>query len=295
MRRGKHRVKIYLEIILFFMHPDLFKIPLFGGRVIHTYGVMLMIGFLLSLWQACAAAKRRGNKPIADQDVMDVSIWMLLVGLISARFLFVLLDPGLSKYTFKEAIALWDGGISFDGALAGAVISIAIFCKLRKLPILHMLDLIAPAAMLGYAIGRIGCFFNGCCYGGACNLPWAVQFPTGLSLFGKPVLTQPSHPVQLYSTIISLIFFSVLFFIQRRNKNAPGFLLSLYLIFSAVERFIMEIFRKGITSDAVTGTPFTTAQYFCFFLAFCGILGLVLIKIKNRPQISNAGSSDKAA
>jgi len=273
------------------MHPDLFTLPIFGGRVIHTYGVMLLIGFLLSLWRAVVVARNKGEDPITTQDVLDVSVCLLVTGIIGARIAFVLLDPDLHSYTLSKALAIWNGGISFDGALAGGLIAIVLYCALKKIRTLTMLDMLAPPSVIGYAIGRIGCFFNGCCYGGPSTLPWAVKFPIG-HIGNIPVTTGPSHPVQLYSTIDSFILFGLLTWRQNKTGLRDGDVFCWYLIGAGIERFIMEIFRKGVTSDMVTGTPFTTAQFFCIFMMICGAAGLAAIYRKPSAQEPSGNAVD---
>jgi len=276
------------------MHPDLFTLPIFGGRTVHTYGVMLLIGFLLSLWRAVVVARRSGEHPISTQDVLDVSVCLLIVGIVCARLAFVLLDPQFKSYTLARAFAIWNGGISFDGALIGALAAILLFCKLRKIPSLAMLDLLAPATVIGYAIGRIGCLFNGCCYGGPTDLPWAVRFPVA-NMGGEAIFTPPSHPAQLYSTITSLVLFVLLTLRQNKAGLPRGDVFCWYLIGSSVERFVMEIFRSGVTSDVVAGTPLTTAQFFCVFVLICGAVGLVLIYRMSRVEPGAPGTSDEDA
>jgi phosphatidylglycerol:prolipoprotein diacylglycerol transferase len=274
------------------MHPNLFTIHLFGDRVIHTYGVMLLIGFILSLWRALVVAKRKGGETISAQDVLDVSVWMLVSGIVFARLTFVLLDLQLHRYTLPEVLAIWNGGITFDGALFGGLLAIVIFCTTRKIPILKMLDLLGPPSVIGYAVGRIGCFFNGCCYGAPTTLPWGVQFPE-TNPTGVVALTVPSHPVQLYSTVTSLVLFGLLTLRQNKTGLRPGDVFCWYLIGSGIERFLMEYFRRGVTSDLVSGTPFTTAQFFCFFLIACGIIGLSVIykKPSSQPVTTPAGDT----
>ena len=273
------------------MHPNLFTVHLFGDRIIHTYGVLLLAGFILSLWRAVVVVKRKGGEFITPQDVLDVAVWMLLCGIIFARLTFVLLDLQLHHYTFGEIFAIWNGGITFDGALFGGLLAIVVFCATRKIPVLQMLDLLGPPSVIGYAVGRIGCFFNGCCYGAPTSLPWGVQFPEP-NANGVAALTAPSHPVQLYSTITSLVLFGLLTLRQNKTGLRPGDVFSWYLIGSGIERFIMEYFRRGVTSDLVTGTPFTTAQFFCFFLMACGIIGLTIIYRKPSGQTMASPAGD---
>jgi phosphatidylglycerol:prolipoprotein diacylglycerol transferase len=250
---------------------------------------MLLIAFIAAMWRAVVVAKRNGEDPITTQDVLDVFVCLLIAGIVCARVAFVFLDPDFHRYSLAKAVAIWNGGISFDGALIGGIGAILVFCKVRKIPVLAMLDLIAPTATIGYAIGRIGCFFNGCCYGGPTNLPWGVRFPTA-TIGSYTITTPPSHPAQLYSTIGSFILFGLLTLRQNKAGIARGDIFWWYLIGSSIERFIMEIFRRGVTSDIVAGTPFTTAQFFCTFVAACGVVGLLVTYKRPRLEtMSEAG------
>src|SRR5206468_2477943 len=115
-------------------------------------------------------------------------------------------------------------------------------CRKHKLNFLAMADICAPAFALGYSIGRIGCFLNGCCYGHACALPWGVRFTDETS----GGLTPPSHPTQLYATLMNLAFFVILDRWSRR-PHKTGALFLVYLAMYCVYRFIDEQFRKGAT------------------------------------------------
>jgi phosphatidylglycerol:prolipoprotein diacylglycerol transferase len=128
---------------------------------------------------------------------------------------------------------------------------------------------------LGYGVGRIGCFMNGCCYGHPSDLPWASVF---LDENNRANLTAPSHPAQLYSTVLSLLLFVVMW--QVRTKPAfnrfPGQLAMLLLAFYAVERFIIEIFRSGATAplafDWLTKAQLTSVIGLVVLAALYGVL-----------------------
>lgn len=174
------------------MHPELITLP--GGFTIKTYGFCLMVGFLTAVW----FAMKRAQRVKADPDViLDLSFISLIFGVAGARIFFVV---HYWKSNFAQApnklIAIIDitqGGLEFLGGFLGALIAAVIYCSLKKkknrISIRLYLDILAPSLMWGLAFGRLGCFFNGCCFGGVCTTDqqdqnqkpvastWAVQFP----------------------------------------------------------------------------------------------------------------------
>ncbi len=117
--------------------------------------------------------------------------------------------------------------------------------KIKHLPFLKTADAIAPGAALGHGIGRLGCFFAGCCYGRQCELPFAVQFSDPHSLAPLHV---PLHPTQIYMVFANLVLFFILVFLQRR-KRFHGMIFLSYIILYSVFRFIIEFFRGDFRGD----------------------------------------------
>lgn len=200
------------------MHPDLFTLP--GGINIQTYGFFLMIGFLAAVW----FAMRRATRVKADPDaVLDLSFWALIFGVIGARAFFVI-HYWSSQFADapNKLLAMIDirqGGLEFLGGLIGGV-AISLFILWRKkLSIRLYADITAPSIALGLGVGRIGCFFNGCCFGALAvapgtdwpAYPWALQFPYGspphVHQWEARQVTVPaelivSTPGAMYSTLI---------------------------------------------------------------------------------------------
>jgi len=236
---------------------------------LHSYGLFLVLGFFASTWLACLEAKRRGYDPNV---VLDAAMPLLLISLVLCRTLYFLVYPSQWR-GFGEFVQIWNGGLSFHGAIVGGLGTLAYFSWTRKIPFGTMTDFVAPGAFLGYAIGRIGCFMNGCCYGYAVDrsrVPWACRFP---SEENRNILTPWCHPAQLYSTFMGLIIFSFLW----KNRTNPRFnrysgqLTLFFLGFYAVERAIMEYYRTGATAPmAFDSTWLTRAQ-------LASILGLIVI------------------
>jgi phosphatidylglycerol:prolipoprotein diacylglycerol transferase len=138
-------------------------------------------------------------------------------------------------------------------------------------------DVVAPGVALGYAIGRVGCFLNGCCYGGPTDLPWACRF------HDPPItgpLTPPSHPTQIYASIINLGVFYLLLRIFRRQR-VTGQVLWSYIVFYAVYRFGIEFLRAGVTAQ-VAAAGLTQAQWASIGMLLAG--GAVLFWLSRHGE-----------
>jgi phosphatidylglycerol:prolipoprotein diacylglycerol transferase len=259
------------------MHPILFRLgSQSSGFAIHTYGVMLVIAFLVAIFRTYGAAKKYraelGN--IKPDDILDVGILMIVCGIVGARLLFVVLEWTTYRQNPMSMLKIWEGGLSFHGALFGGLIPLIIYCIRKKYSVLKVADLFAPSVMIAYAIGRVGCFLNGCCYGVPTRMPWGVRFDD------DGVWTVPSHPTQLYATAISLVFFGVLVWMERR-KAYDGQLLCWYMIFAAIERFTMEIWRAGVTSTVVA-FGLTDTQVLCVIMLVGAAIGAVTLRRRSR-------------
>jgi phosphatidylglycerol:prolipoprotein diacylglycerol transferase len=268
------------------MLPTLFHI---GPIPIRSFGVMVLLGFLLGLWYAMAMARRRictrssgllvmaGHKPgepgvITPDHIFDLSLIGLFVSIVCARLLYVLLDLGEFRHNPWEVFKIWTGGISIHGAMVGGALTVWWYCRRHKLLFLAFADLCSPAFALGYAVGRIGCFLNGCCYGHACDLPWAVRFHAEDQ---HGLLTPPSHPTQLYATLMSLAIFALLHRYLRRPHRDGAIFLG-YLALYCVYRFIDEYFRRyGPGTGYATGT----ADIFFWGLTHAQVFSLLALPV----------------
>jgi phosphatidylglycerol:prolipoprotein diacylglycerol transferase len=197
---------------------------------------MLLIGFILGYW---LAIKRAEKYSIPKSALLDLSLYLLLAGIIGGRFVYVLLN--LRDYLQEpiRIIAIWEGGLSFYGSLGAGVLTAIAFARRRNINFWHLADLLTPSLALGYAFGRIGCFLNGCCYGALTNLPIGVKFPSD---------NLPRHPVQLYAFAANILFMFVLLWYDKR-KTATGQTFALYMMLYAFYRFLAEILRKGATAE----------------------------------------------
>jgi phosphatidylglycerol:prolipoprotein diacylglycerol transferase len=239
------------------MYPILFHI---GPIPVYSFGLMVTLGFAAGLWLSYRLAKSSG---LPAEALVDAAAWILIASILGARLLFVALNWHDFNGRWGEIFKTWQGGMSFHGGLAGGVLAGALFAWRRRLPFWAMADAVAPGLALGYAIGRIGCLLNGCCYGGPTQLPWGMVFRDA----EHGVLTPPSHPVQLYATILNLAICGLLVYIYRR-KVATGQVLLSYLALYSLYRFAVEALRKGYT-----------AQELAFGLTQAQVASLVVIAL----------------
>ena len=215
------------------MRPVLFHI---GSIPVYSYGAMLMLGFGAGILWSVRDAKRRGLSPT---DIVDFALTCLIAAIVGSRLVYVLLDYKTYLQDPLSAFMIWKGGLAFHGGLLGGILAAIWFCRARLIPFGELSEVTVPAVPLGYAITRIGCFLNGCCYGKPCSLPWAVRFPSEQM---PGMLTPPSHPTQIYSAISSLLVFGIIVW-ARRWVKFPGQSLLHYLILYSIERFLIEFLR----------------------------------------------------
>ena len=187
------------------MLQELFRIP-FIDRPVYGYGLMLVIGFILGAQLAKYLARRCGYN---GDTFINACLLALVSGVVGARLSHVLesLADSNSQEFARNGKSLWDnflgmlnvssGGLTFYGGFLLATPVLIWFAIRKSVPLLRGMDIIAPCLMIGLAFGRIGCYFNGCCYGEECNLAWGVQFPYGSNAFveqyAKGEITIPSE------------------------------------------------------------------------------------------------------
>lgn len=150
------------------------------GVPIRGYGVMLLIAISTGVAMAVYRARRHGISP---DTVFSLVFWLFVAGILGARAFFVIEywevrfagQPLLQ--TIKGVLQFTEGGLVVYGSVIGGLLAFLLFVRRNGLPMRGMADILAPCFMFGLAIGRIGCLLNGCCYGGVCDLPWAITFP----------------------------------------------------------------------------------------------------------------------
>lgn len=222
------------------MHPVLFRI---GPVTLHTYGVLVAAGVLLGLWLARRQA-RDGGKLDPDR-VWNLGVYLVLAAIGGAKLWLVVADWQYYAAHPREIFSLATlqaAGVYYGGVLT-AIVVILLYARRAGLGFLPLLDVYSPGLSLGHAIGRLGCFSAGCCWGRQCALPWGVTFqdPYAHELVGVP-LGVPLHPTQLYEAAAEFLILAFLLWLARRQQFT-GQLFALYAVLYGALRLTTEFFR----------------------------------------------------
>ena len=251
------------------MHPIAFYL---GSLPIRWYGVMMAAAFFAGLWTATRRARRVN---VSGDTIADVTLWLMIGSIAGARFVYVTTywKQEFAGQPFSEVFMIQHGGLVFYGGLIGAAVAGIIYLYWKKLPIWKIADIIAPSIALGSVFGRIGCLLNGCCYGRACDLPWAIRFPEDNPSHPP---TYPVHPTEIYDGLLNLVLYLALAWLFRRKKF-DGQIFALYLVGYAICRFIVEFFRGDYPADHIHDGIFTSAQLLSVPILAAGIILAVIL------------------
>lgn len=224
------------------------------GRPVYWYGLLMAAAFLAGVTHLAVLGRREGR---SFSFVSDLCFWVMLSGIAGARAAYVLANPDYFLKAPGLIFRVDQGGLIFYGGFLGAALAAVIYARIKRAPLWPFADFIITTLPLGQALGRIGCFFNGCCYGTASTAPWSVV-----------VAGVARHPTPLYEALFSLAVFSLLLLFYRRNSR-PGRVLALYLILYPLGRFWLEFFRGD---ERLQWLGLNVAQELSLILLATGIL-----------------------
>lgn len=232
------------------MRPVLFTIPRLE-LPIYGYGLMLFFAFLGSMNLAAWRARRERLDP---ETIYDLALWLYLGGLAGARLFYAWQYWGTKIRSVWDIFKIWEGGIVLYGSILGGTVAFLAYWAWRRFPFRPTIDVIAPSLALGIALGRVGCFLNGCCFGDLCeDLPWGVRFPAQSAPWFDQVhhrliapdaaWSRPVHPTQLYSALDGLILLGLLsaYYPLRRRD---GEVMALLAVTYPITRFLIERLRN---------------------------------------------------
>lgn len=209
------------------MHPILLATPWFN---VYTYGLLIAAGYTLGTMWILKEAQKDG---LNVEAIFDMMIMTLVVGICGSRLLFIL-EYTPDKLTFSDFFSFEQGGLTFYGAVISGTLFDLLFLRYKRIPFWRAMDTVGFGLPLGIAVARLGCFFNGCCYGIACSYPWGCQFPAaGAGTF---------HPTQIYESISAVIIFAILQLTRRWRRNYGEVFLGCMALYGFF-RFFIEFYR----------------------------------------------------
>jgi len=247
------------------MFPKIFSI---GSFFLPAYGLFVAAGFLAGIWLTTKLARGKG---LDTEKVMNLAIYCALAGLLGAKLLMFVMDFGYYSQNPGRVFSfdtLLSAGVYYGG-FWGALGFAWVYMKRQGLAWLKTADAFAPGVALGHAIGRLGCFAAGCCWGSSCDRPWAVTFtnPEAHELTGVP-LGVKLHPAQLYESVVVGVLAWWLYR-QSLKPHRDGRILGLYLVTYSAARFGIEFFRYH-EQRFPFGGPLSWTQWIAVGLAVAG-------------------------
>ena len=266
--------------------PVAFTLPIFGGMDIMWYAVIITCGFIAAFLYAWLRAKHTEGYRI--DDLLDMMIFVILFGVLGARLYYVLMSPNEFD-SFFDVLNIRSGGLAIYGGLICGVCAILGVCKVKKMNLWRVLDMVAPGVMIAQAIGRWGNFMNAEAYGAATTLPWRMCSPSIASemlrkgfvdIDGYNAILDGSlgvHPTFLYESLWNVLGFVVLNLVYRKKKYNGQILLS-YLIWYGFGRMWIE----GLRTDSLYLGAFRISQLISFLAFTAGLTLFIIMWIKGR-------------
>jgi phosphatidylglycerol:prolipoprotein diacylglycerol transferase len=251
------------------MYPVLVRI---GYLEIRTYGLFLLIAFLVGTILAAREAEREGFR---KESIYDLAFWIVVSAVVGSRLLYVIYHWDYYKHSLLETLAFWEGGLVFYGGVIPAILVTVYYTRRKGIPLWKSADWIAPGFALGLFIGRWGCFFNGCCYGKPTSSIFGVTFPEG-SFPSIEFGLVKVHPTQLYEGFVNLFIFFFLLFL-RRKKPFDGFLFWFYIVLGSLTRFFVDFFRAYEEGVLLFGGRITVNQVIALVLILTSVLMLFIL------------------
>lgn len=247
-----------------------------GFIQIYWYSITMFLGVIVGIIVAYIEIKR---KKINLSNFSDMAFYAILFGFIGARIYYVLFNLDFYLANPIEIIKVWNGGLAIHGGIIGAVIAIYVYCKKNKLVFIEMLDICAPAIVIGQVIGRWGNFFNSEAHGGIVTKSFleSMHLPNFI-INGMYINGNYYHPTFLYESILNLICFIVLMFLRRNKDIKIGVMTGIYLIWYGIVR----IFIESLRTDSLMLGSIKMAQLIGLPMIIIGIILIIVSGNKDK-------------
>lgn len=248
------------------MNRKMIEFDAFGGGI-YYYAVIICAGFLLA-WLYINHEEKKFSK---RDDLTNMMIIGIPVGIILARIYYVAFSFSDYKNNLLDIFKIWEGGLAIYGGVIGAVLTVLIYCRVKKLSVLHYLDLAAMGFLIGQCVGRWGNFVNGEAHGSVCS----DSFVLGMYINGEG----PYHPTFLYESLLNLLGFLLILYLSRKIIYT-GFRANCYLIWYGLVRFLIE----GLRTDSlyIPGTLVRVSQALSALMFLSGVIIMAATYIKKK-------------
>jgi len=265
-----------------------------AGLDIYWYGLIIGLAFTVAVLLVLRDAKKF---KIDEDDLINILLFAIPIGIIFARLFYVVFFVD-GSWTLKQIINIRDGGLAIYGGIIGGLASTLVYCKVKKISFLEIVDLVVPYIALAQAIGRWGNFINQEAFGANTALPWGMtstSISNQLSVIGsfngvQLIPNMPVHPTFLYESIWSILVFTLLYIISR-NKKFRGQIFSLYMMLYGFGRMFIE----GLRLDSLLIGNIRANQVigFMFFAIFGTVLLIIAIgNLKKKNDIEEKKYED---
>ncbi|MDO4188090.1 MAG: prolipoprotein diacylglyceryl transferase [Lachnospiraceae bacterium] len=255
------------------MAIDLFSI---GKFTIHGYGLMIALGFLFALIYGMWQCKK---KNLNEDLFYNLAMFVLIFGWLGGKVLFIIVE--FKRFIQAPMSVIGSEGFVVYGGILSGLVTIYVYCKIKKLDFLSYIDVIVAAVAINQGFGRIGCFLAGCCYGRETDSWPYVIFPEGCMAPAGIKLV----PTQIYSALGDFIMFLVLMIILNSKKYIKGVPVTVYLAGYAFGRSVIECFRSDARGSVGT---LSTSQFISIFTGIAGVIALIIILKRDLTKRKNA-------
>ena len=251
------------------MNPVAISIGKIGIR---WYAILILLAFLIGIYLVKKEAKRLN---LDTNKIIDMCFYLVLVSILGARIYYCIFEFNHYKDNLVDILKIWKGGLAIHGGIIAGIIFTIIYTKKHKLNILKITDVIAPALILGQAIGRWGNFFNGEAFGPATTLTTLKQMHIpkfiidGMYLYSSTdYITTYRHPTFLYESLWCILVFIILIIIRKNKKIKIGMITGTYFILYGIERYFVESLRQ----DSLMFLNLKVAQIVSIIMIVTGII-----------------------
>ena len=217
------------------LNPTIFSL---GPLEIRWYGLVYILGFLLSVWWL-SYLKNKEKLRLEKEQIWDLVFYIMLGVIIGSRLFMIFWQPEVYLKNPLNLLKIWEGGMSFHGGLVGSIIATYFYCKKKQLNFWRIADLISTPAIFALALGRIANFINGELPGRTTNVSWCVNFKnTGGGDFCR-------HPSTLYAAGKRFLIFGWLYYLTLKDEFKPGFIFLNLVFWEGLGRIIVDFFREN--------------------------------------------------